>query len=161
MQSICTKYAYNYKHNDASLKGILTELAKADLVRTLNDTFPPSIATANLVAVTIEQLKTMTGKVLREQYNKDNTVSDFDTESAYGATTDDASVDTKSKTSRRNRKGRKAKDKDKSDARKENTDGWTVVTSEKCNSNKLTVTKKTLSHYTMPTPYYHFPITPP
>jgi len=60
----------------------------------------------------------MTGDVLRGQYNEDNTVSDYDTESAYGATTDDSSVDTKSKKSRRNRKGRKAKNKD----------GWTVVT---------------------------------
>ena len=42
---------------------------------------------------------------------------DYDTESAYGATTDDSSVNTKSCKSRRNRKGRKAKDTDKSDAK--------------------------------------------
>ena len=117
MQSIQTTYAYNYKHNGASLKVILTELAKADSVRTLKDAPPPGTATANLVADTIKQLKTMTGDVLREQYNKDDTVADYDTESAYGATTDDSSVS------------------------KDDTDGLIVVTGKKCSSNKLTVKK--------------------
>ena len=99
----------------------MTELAKADLVRTLKDTPPPGTATANSVADTIEQLKTMTGGVLREQYNKDDTVSDYDTESAYGATTDNSSVDTKSRKSKRNKKGCKAKDKDKADANEKKT----------------------------------------
>ena len=114
MESIRTTYAYNYKHDDVSLKVILTELAKADSVRTLKDAPPPGTATANSVADTIEQLKTMTGNVLREQYNEDDTVLDYDTESAYGATTDDSSVNTKHCKSRRNRKDRKAKDTDKS-----------------------------------------------
>ena len=63
MQSIRTKYVYNYKHDDASLKVILTELAKADSVQTLKDAPPPGTAMANSVADTMEQLKTMTGDV--------------------------------------------------------------------------------------------------
>jgi len=47
MQSIRTTYAYNYKHDDASLQVILTKLAKADSVRTLKDAPPPGTATAN------------------------------------------------------------------------------------------------------------------
>ena len=121
MQSIQTTYAYNYKHNGASLKVILTELAKADSVRTLKDAPPPGTATANLVADTTKQLKTMTGDVLREQYNKDDTVADYDTESAYGTTTDDSSMS------------------------KDDTDGLIVVTGKKCNSNKITVTKENIT----------------
>ncbi len=97
MQSIRTKYAYNYKHNKALLKVIMTEMAKADSVQTLKDAPAPGTATANSVADTIEQLKTMTGDILcdpYDKYNKDNTVSDYNT--AYGATTDDSSTDTKS-----------------------------------------------------------------
>ena len=74
MQSIRTKYVYNYKHDDALLKVIMTELAKADSVRTLKDAPAPGTATANSVADTIEQLKTTTSNVLRERYDKDNTV---------------------------------------------------------------------------------------
>ena len=90
MQIISTKYTYNYKHEDALLKVIMTDLAKADSVRTLKDAPTPGTATANSVADTIKQLKTMTGDVLNEQYNKHDTVSDYDKESAYGATTDDS-----------------------------------------------------------------------
>jgi len=63
MQSICTKYAYNYMHGNALLKVIMTVFAKADLVRTLKDAPAPGTTTANLVANTIEQLKTMTSNV--------------------------------------------------------------------------------------------------
>jgi len=119
MQSIRTTYAYNYKHDDVSLKVILTELAKAD--SSLKDAPPPGTATANSVADIIEQLKTMTGDVLREQYNKDDTVSDYDTESAYGATTDNSRIETKSRKSKRNKSGRKAKDKDKADSKEKKT----------------------------------------
>jgi hypothetical protein len=97
MQSIRTKYAYNYKHDKASLKIIMTELAKADSVRTLKDAPAPGTATANSVADTIEKLKTMTGDILHDRYdkyNEDDTVSDYNT--AYGATTDNSSTDTKS-----------------------------------------------------------------
>ncbi len=97
MQSICTKYAYNYKHAKALLKNIMTELAKSDSMRALNDAPAPGTTTANSVADTIEQLKTMTGSILcdcYDKYDKDNTVSDYNT--AYGATTDDSSTDTKS-----------------------------------------------------------------
>ena len=72
-------------------------VAKADSMRTLKDAPAPGTATANSVADTIEQLKTMTGNILHDRYdkyNKDNTVSDYNT--AYGATTDDSSTDTKS-----------------------------------------------------------------
>ena len=93
MQSICTKYAYNYKHDDALLKVIMTELANADLVRTLKDAPTPGTATANSVADTIKQLDTITGNVLQEQYGKDNIVSNYYT--AYGATTDESSTNTK------------------------------------------------------------------
>ena len=79
------------------------ELVKADLVRTLKDAPAPGTATADPVADTIEQLKMMTGDVLRERYNKDDTVSDYGTESAYRATTDDSSVDTKSRKSKLNK----------------------------------------------------------
>ena len=48
-------------------------------------------------------------------------MSDYDTESAYGATTDDSSVDTKSRKSKRNKKSRKAKDKDEADAKEKKT----------------------------------------
>jgi hypothetical protein len=113
MQSIRTKYAYNYKHDKASLKIIMTELAKADSVRTLEDAPAPSTATANSVADTIEQLKTMTGDILRDcydKYDKDDTMSDYNT--AYGATTDDSSTDMKSHKTQCSRRGRKAKEVD-------------------------------------------------
>jgi hypothetical protein len=120
MQSIHTKYAYNYKHDKASLKIIMTELAKADSVWTLKDASAPSTATANSVADTIEQLKTMTGDILRDcydKYNEDDTVSDYDT--AYGATTDNLSTNTKSHKAQRSRKGCKAKEADDSTKTKE------------------------------------------
>ena len=56
MQIICSKYAYNHKHNNKSSKVIMTELAKADLVRTLKDAPSPGTATANSVADTIKKL---------------------------------------------------------------------------------------------------------
>jgi hypothetical protein len=65
------------------------------------------------VADTIKQLKTMTGDILRDRYdkyNKDGTLSDYDT--AYGATTDDWSTNTKSHKTQRSRKGCKAKEAD-------------------------------------------------
>ena len=34
LQNICVKYTYSYNHDNASLRDILQELAKADLVRT-------------------------------------------------------------------------------------------------------------------------------
>jgi hypothetical protein len=122
MQSICTKYAYNYKHDKALLKVIMTELAKAVSMGTLKDAPAPGTATANSVADTIEQLKTMTGNILcdcYDKYDKDNTVSDYDT--AYGATTDDSSINTKSHKTQRShsRKGRKAKEADDSTKTKE------------------------------------------
>jgi hypothetical protein len=117
MEIIRTTYAYNYKHNKVSLKVILAELAKAHLVRTLKDAPPPGTAMANLVADTIKQLKTMTGDILHEQYNEDDTVLGYNTESAFGATTDDSSVDTKSRKSKRKKKGRKAKDTDEAGAK--------------------------------------------
>jgi hypothetical protein len=113
MQSIHTKYAYNYKHDEASLKVIMTELAKADSMRTLKDAPAPGTATANSVADTIKQLTTMTGDILHDcydKYDKDNTVSDYDT--AHGATTDDSSTDTKIYKTQRSRKGCKAKEAD-------------------------------------------------
>ncbi len=70
MQSIRTKYAYSYKQDEALLKVIMTELAKTDSVRTLKDAPAPGTATANSVADTIEQLKTMTGNILRDCYDK-------------------------------------------------------------------------------------------
>ena len=70
MQSICTKYAYKYKHDNALLKVIMTELAKADSVRTLKDAPTPGTATANSVADTIEQLKTMTGDVMQKNMTR-------------------------------------------------------------------------------------------
>ena len=115
MQSICTKYAYNCKHDKASLKVIMTELAKADSMRTPKDAPAPGTATANSVVDTIEQLKTMTGNILcdcYDKYDKDDTVSDYDT--AYGATTDNSSTDTKSHKTQRSRKGCKAKEADDS-----------------------------------------------
>ena len=66
MQSIRTKYAYNYKHDNALLKVIMTELAKADSVQILKNEPTPGTATTNSVADTIEQLKTMTGNFLQE-----------------------------------------------------------------------------------------------
>jgi hypothetical protein len=120
MHSICTKYAYNYKHDEALLKVITTELAKADSVRTLKDAPAPGTATANSVADTIEQLKTMTSNILcdcYDMYNKDNTVFDYNT--AHGATTEDSSTDTKNHKTRRSCKGRKAKEADDSTKTKE------------------------------------------
>ena len=51
-QNIHTKYTYSYTHNDASLKDILQELAKEDLVRTLKDA--PAPGTANAVTTLLE-----------------------------------------------------------------------------------------------------------
>jgi hypothetical protein len=113
MQSICTKYAYNYKHDEALLKVIMTELAKADSVRTLKDAPVPDTATANSVTDTIEKLKTMTGNIIRDcydKYNKDDTVSDYDT--AFGATTEDSSTDMKIHKTQHSHKGCKAKEAD-------------------------------------------------
>jgi hypothetical protein len=111
MQSIRTKFAYNYKHDKALLKVIMTELTKADSVRTLTDAPAPGTTTANSVADTIKQLKTMTGDILCDRYNKyikDNTMSNYNT--AYGATTDNSSTDRKSHKLQRSRKGCKAKE---------------------------------------------------
>jgi hypothetical protein len=120
MQSICTKYAYNYKHDKTPLKVIMTELAKADSVRTLKDAPAPSTATANSVADTIKQLKTMTSNILHDhydKYNQDDTVSDYNT--AYGVTTDNLSTDTKRHKIQCSRKGCKAKEVDDSAKTKE------------------------------------------
>jgi hypothetical protein len=62
----------------------------------------------------------MTGDILRDcydKYNKDNTMPDYDT--AYGATTDDSSTNTKSHKTRRSRKGYKTKEADDSTKTKE------------------------------------------
>jgi len=136
MQSICSNYAYNHKHDNESLKVIMTELTKADLVRTLKDAPTPNTATANSVADTIEQLKTLTNNTLHKRHNKDDTVSNHNT--VYGATTDKLIT-------------RCEELKESSNE----TDGWKTVTDKHCNINKLTVT-----HYTMPFLFYHFPITP-
>ena len=74
----------------------MTELAKANSVRMLKDTPAPGSATANAVAATIEQLKTMMGSVFRKRYDNE-LISNYDT--AYGATTDDSSIETKSQKS--------------------------------------------------------------
>jgi hypothetical protein len=79
MQSIRTKYAYNYKHDEASLKVIMTELAKADSVRTFKDTWVLGTAMANSVVDTIEKLKTINGNIFcdcYDKYDEDDTVSD-------------------------------------------------------------------------------------
>ena len=47
MQSICSMFACNHKQYKESLKVIMTELAKADLVWTLKDAPDPSTATTN------------------------------------------------------------------------------------------------------------------
>jgi hypothetical protein len=120
MQSICTKYAYNYKHDEALLKVIMTELAKADSVWTFKDAPAPGTATANSVADTIKQLKTMTGYILcdrYDKYNEDDTMSDYNT--AYGATTHSSSTDTKRCETRHSHKGCKAKEADDSTNTKE------------------------------------------
>jgi hypothetical protein len=115
MQSIHTKYDYNYKHDKASLKVIMTKLAKVDSVRTLKNAPALGTATANSVVDTIKQLKTMTGNILcdsYDKYNEDNTVSDYNT--AYDATTDNLSTNTKSHKIQRSHKGHKAKEADDS-----------------------------------------------
>ena len=98
----------------------MTEFAKADSVRTLKDALVPGTATANSVADTIEQLKTMTSDILHDpydEYDNDDTVSDYNT--AYSATTDDSSTDTKSHNTQRSCKGCKAKEVDDSTKTKE------------------------------------------
>jgi hypothetical protein len=98
----------------------MTELAKADSVRTLKDAPVPGTATANSVVDTIKQLKTMTGNILcdcYDKYDKDDTVSDYNT--AYGATTDDSSTNTKSHKTQHSSKGCKAKEVDDSTKTKE------------------------------------------
>ena len=47
MQSIFSKYTYNHKHNEESLKDIMTELTKADSVPNLKDARAPDTAIAN------------------------------------------------------------------------------------------------------------------
>jgi hypothetical protein len=98
----------------------MTELAKADSVRTLKDAPVPGTATANSVTDTIEQLKTMTSNILcdcYDNYDEDNTVSDYNT--VYGATTGDSSTDVKSHKTRRSHEGCKAKEADDSTKTKE------------------------------------------
>ena len=62
----------------------------------LKDKPAPGLATANAVAETIKRLKTMMGNVLCKHYDV-KSISNYDT--AYGATTDDSSIETKSQKS--------------------------------------------------------------
>ena len=55
LQNIHVKYTYSHTHGDASLKDILQELAKADLVRTLKDV--PAPGTANAVTTMLETIR--------------------------------------------------------------------------------------------------------
>jgi hypothetical protein len=98
----------------------MTEFAKADSVRTLKDALAPGTPTVNSVADTIEQLKTMTGDILHDRYDKydkDDPVSDYNT--AYGATTEDLRSNTKNHKTQRSCKGCKAKEADDSTKTKE------------------------------------------
>ena len=93
----------------------MTELAKADSVRTLKDAPVPRSATANAVAETIEKLQTMMGNVLWEKYNNES-ISNYNT--VYGATTDDSSIKTKNcKSCCTHKKSKKTDDDDFTDTK--------------------------------------------
>jgi hypothetical protein len=72
------KYKYSYTHDNASLKDILQELAKADSVRTLKDA--PAPGTANAVTTMLKKMCT-TG-------NYDSSDDNDYTESSLGASLD-------------------------------------------------------------------------
>ena len=59
LQNIREKYNYNHKHDGASLKVIMLELAKADSVRTLKDA--PAPGTTNKVTSMPTKLVTTDG----------------------------------------------------------------------------------------------------
>ena len=75
LQNIRAKYTYSHTHDDVLLRDILEELAKADLVRTLNGA--PAPGTANAVTTMLKKMHT-TGN-----YNSSND-NDY-TESSLGA----------------------------------------------------------------------------
>ena len=59
MQAIRKKYAYNHRHDDASLQDVLTELAAADSVRILREAPEPAQESANAVAESYALLQQM------------------------------------------------------------------------------------------------------
>ena len=56
LQYIRARYTYSHIHDDASLKDILQELAKADSVQTLKDA--PAPGTANTVTTMLKKMQT-------------------------------------------------------------------------------------------------------
>jgi len=120
MHAIRKKYAYNDVHDATSLQTILTELAGADGVRTLQDAPAPNAGTVHSVANSVSFLNSM-------MLNSD-TNSEY-TESAYGASSDSGSSEEQRKSRIREIKKpkkakaceKKKKEKDKDNEQKKNT----------------------------------------
>ena len=91
----------------------MTELTKADSVRTLKDALAPNTATVNSVADTSEQLKTLSN-------DKDDTM--FNHNTAFGAATDKSSTQCGGLKESTNK-----------------TDEWTLVTGKKCNKQNIRI----------------------
>ena len=87
LQTLRTKYPYNYKHTDASMATILNELATADSVRDLKEAPEPETGAAMAVEEQLQLLQQM----MQEGDN------DYE-ESAFAAQSDsDTSTETKKK----------------------------------------------------------------
>jgi hypothetical protein len=106
LQNIRAKYTYNHTHDDASLKDILQELAKADSVQTPKDA--PAPGTTNAVTTMLETMRTM---VATSSDRSDSSNNDY-TESSLGASSDNDDDESMATTSTR---GCRRKDKTKKD----------------------------------------------
>ena len=114
VQVVRKAFAYNHKHDAASIKTMLKEYAAADAIRTLRDAPAPNssagFGTANAVAETMTQLQRM----MRDE---ESSVSSYETAAAARTLTydSDSSVETEAERGRRKARERKARDKRRGD----------------------------------------------
>jgi hypothetical protein len=120
MHTIRKKYAYNHVHDATSLQTNLTELLRADKVRSLQDAQAPNTGTAHSVTNLVSFLNSM--------MLNSNTDLEY-TKSAYSASSDSGSSEEQRKSCKREHKKpkkakaceKKKKEKDKDDKPKKNT----------------------------------------
>ena len=125
LQNISAKYTYSHTHDDASLKNILQELAKADSVQSLKDA--PAPGTANAVTTMLKTMRT-TVSTSSGKYNSSDE-KDY-TKLSLGVSSDDESMATsstrrrhqKDKTTNKDKVGNKKGKEDDSGKRKKKND---------------------------------------